>query len=64
MDRWYAQFTLWNDIQAAGSGSVSRVRDNSVYRVIEDRPLDEQRGKASAKSRKHGWKREDFDQIP
>lgn len=39
MDRWYAQFTLWNDVKAAGSSYVCRVRDNSVYRVIEDRPL-------------------------
>lgn len=39
-DRWYAQFTLWNDIQAAGSSYVCRVRDNSVYRVREDRTLD------------------------
>lgn len=42
MDRWYAQFTLWNDIRAAGSSYVCRVRDNSVYDVVEDRPLDEQ----------------------
>ena len=42
MDRWYAQFTLWNDINAAGSSYVCRVRDNSVYDVIEDRPLDQQ----------------------
>jgi hypothetical protein len=40
MDRWYAQFVLWNDIKSAGSGYVCRVRDNSVYDVIEDRPLD------------------------
>jgi hypothetical protein len=39
MDRWYAQFTLWNDIKAAGSSYVCRVRDNSAYEVIEDRPL-------------------------
>ena len=42
MDRWYAQFSLWNDIKAKGSSYVCRVRDNSVYDVIEDRPLDEQ----------------------
>lgn len=42
MDRWYAQFTLWNDIKAAGSSYVCRVRDNSVYDVIENRPLDQQ----------------------
>ncbi len=39
MDRWYAQFVLWNDIRAAGSSYVCRVRDNSVYDVLEDRPL-------------------------
>jgi len=41
MDRWYAQFTLWNDIKQAGSSYVCRVRDNSVYDVIEDHPLDQ-----------------------
>jgi hypothetical protein len=41
MDRWYAQFVLWNDIKAAGSSYVCRVRDNSVYRVLEARPLDQ-----------------------
>jgi hypothetical protein len=40
MDRWYAQFTLFNDVRAAGSSYVCRVRDNSRYDVIEDRPLD------------------------
>ena len=42
MDRWYAQFTLWNEIQAAGSSYVCRVRDNSRYEVIENQALDEQ----------------------
>ncbi len=41
MDRWYAQFTLWNDIKAAGSSYVCRVRDNSVYDVLQERPLDQ-----------------------
>jgi hypothetical protein len=41
MDRWYAQFTLWNDIKAAGSSYVCRVRDNSTYEVLENRPLDQ-----------------------
>ena len=41
MDRWYAQFTLWNDIKAAKSSYVCRVRDNSVYDVLEDRALDQ-----------------------
>ena len=39
MDRWYAQFTLWNDVKAAGSSYACRVRDNSVYHVLEERPL-------------------------
>jgi len=39
MDRWYAQFTLWNDIKAKGSSYVCRVRDNSAYEIIEDRKL-------------------------
>ena len=41
MDRWYAQFTLWNDIRSAGSSYVCRVRDNSVYDVLEERTLDQ-----------------------
>jgi hypothetical protein len=39
MDRWYAQFTLFNDIHAAGSSYVCRLRDNSVYDAPEQRPL-------------------------
>jgi hypothetical protein len=39
MDRWYAQFTLFNDIHAAGSSYVCRIRDNSAYDALEQRPL-------------------------
>jgi hypothetical protein len=39
MDRWYAQFTLFNEIHAIGSSYVCRVRDNSRYEVLEERPL-------------------------
>jgi Transposase DDE domain len=39
MDRGYAQFSLFNAIAAAGSSYVCRVRDNSVYDVVEQRPL-------------------------
>jgi hypothetical protein len=39
MDRWYAQFTLLNDIHAAHSSYVCRVRDNSRYDVVEGRAL-------------------------
>jgi hypothetical protein len=41
MDRWYAQFTLFNEIQAIGSSYVCRIRDNSRYEVVEQRPLSE-----------------------
>ena len=40
MDRWYAQFTLWNDIVAAESSYVCRIRDNSkLDRIIEERAV-------------------------
>jgi hypothetical protein len=40
MDRWFAQFTLWNEIVAAGSSYVCRIRDNSnLEAVTEDRPV-------------------------
>jgi hypothetical protein len=35
MDRWYAQFTLFNEIHALGSSYVCRLRDNSRYEVEE-----------------------------
>lgn len=43
MDRWYAQFSLWNDIVAAGSSYVSRIRDNSnLEDVVEERQISEE----------------------
>ena len=39
LDRWYAQFTLFNDIHRAGSSHVCRIRDNSVFEVLQQRPL-------------------------
>jgi hypothetical protein len=42
MDRGYAQFTLFNEINRLGSSYVCRVKDNSVYEVVEDRPLSPQ----------------------
>jgi hypothetical protein len=41
MDRGYAKFALFNRIVAAGSSYVCRVRDNSSYEVVEERPLTE-----------------------
>ena len=39
MDRGYAKFLLWNIIHAADSSYVCRVRDNSVYEVVKEKPL-------------------------
>jgi hypothetical protein len=40
MDRGYAQFTLWNDIVAADSSYVCRIRDNSdLDLVVEERAV-------------------------
>ena len=42
MDRWYGEFALWNEIVAAGSSYVCRVRDNTnLSHVVEDRPVSE-----------------------
>jgi hypothetical protein len=42
MDRWYAQFTLFNEINAIGSSYVCRAKENSVFRVEEERLLSEE----------------------
>ena len=39
MDRGYAKFELFNEIVAANSSYACRIRDNSVYEVLEPRPL-------------------------
>ncbi len=50
MDRWYAQFTLFNEIHAIGSSYICRVRDNSRYAVFESRPLSTAAQKANVLS--------------
>jgi hypothetical protein len=39
MDRGYAKFALFNRVVAAKSSYVCRIRDNSVYEVLEERAL-------------------------
>src|SRR5262249_20137700 len=39
MDRGYAKFSLFNKIVAAGSSYVCRIRDNSVWKVVQERTL-------------------------
>jgi hypothetical protein len=41
MDRGYAKFALFNRIVDAVSSYVCRIRDNSAYEVLEERPLSE-----------------------
>jgi hypothetical protein len=41
MDRGYAKFALFNRIDAIDSSYVCRIRDNSAYTILEERPLDE-----------------------
>ncbi len=47
LDRWYAEFALWNEIVAKGSSYVCRIRDNSnLSHVCEERQLSEAAQKA------------------
>lgn len=39
LDRGYAKFSLFNKIVAAGSSYVCRIRDNSVWKVVQERTL-------------------------
>lgn len=41
MDRGYAKFVLFNSIVQAQSSYVCRLRDNTVYEVVEERALSE-----------------------
>jgi hypothetical protein len=48
LDRWYAEFALWNEIVAKGSSYVCRIRDNSnLSQVCEERPIGEAATKAA-----------------
>ena len=40
-DRGYAKFALFNAIVAKGSSYVCRIRDNSKYETVEERPINE-----------------------
>jgi hypothetical protein len=41
-DRWFGQFTLFNDIRAIDSSYVCRVKENSVFDVLEERLLSDE----------------------
>jgi hypothetical protein len=46
MDRGYAKFDLFNRIVDIGSSYVCRIRDNSVFEILEERPLSDADGAA------------------
>jgi hypothetical protein len=39
MDRWFAQFTLYNQINRIGSSYICRMKENSVFEVQDERLL-------------------------
>jgi hypothetical protein len=39
MDRGYAEYQLFQDIIDRGSGFIGRIRDNAVWTVVEERPV-------------------------
>ncbi len=41
-DRWFAQFTLFNEINAIGSSYVCRAKENSVFEVVKERLLSDE----------------------
>ena len=45
-DRWFGQFTLFNDVRRAGSNYVCRVKENSTFEVTEERLLSDEAIKA------------------
>ncbi len=50
MDRGYAEYSLFQEILDAESSFIGRIRDNAVWEVIEERPLDD-RAKAAGVER-------------
>jgi hypothetical protein len=46
MDRWYGQFTLFNQINTIESSYVCRMKENSVFEVQEERLLSDEALKA------------------
>jgi Transposase DDE domain len=40
-DRWFAQFVLFNQVNAIASSYVCRVKENSAFEITEERLLDE-----------------------
>ena len=46
IDRGYAEYQLFQDILDAKSSFIGRIRDNAVYKLVEERPLSDEARKA------------------
>jgi DDE family transposase len=55
MDRGYAAFWLFEQILGAHSSFVCRIRDNSVFEVIEERPVTREAGETGVISDQIAW---------
>ena len=48
VDRGYAEYQLFQDIIDARSGFIGRIRDNAVWRLVEERPVSGGAGRRGA----------------
>jgi hypothetical protein len=55
IDRGYAEYQLFQDIIAANSSFLGRLRDNAVWRVVEDRPVSTKARQAGVRSERVVW---------
>lgn len=55
IDRGYAEYQLFQDILDAGSQFVSRIRDNAVWEVVEQRPVNAEAWAAGVRSDRIVW---------
>jgi DDE family transposase len=55
LDRGYAAFWLFEQILGAHSSFVCRIRDNSVFEVIEERPVTREAGETGVISDQIAW---------
>jgi len=55
IDRGYADYQLFQDIIAARSHFIGRIRDNAVWTVVEERPLTAQAQAAGVRSDRIVW---------
>jgi len=55
VDRGYAEYQLFQDIIDARSGFIGRIRDNAVWRVVEERPVSAKARAAGVRSDRLVW---------